>query len=193
MQKRYPIAWPSVTEILDTVFRPYAGIPKAVLEPAARDGKRLHKHISLILQGITVPFPLDLTPALSGFKDYAQHCISKVIWVERYIRIPSIKVQGRTDALVILTGDRLPTLIDWKYYATSFSIFSKVLVDLQTAAYAQGILSTYKQRPSKRLAMHVDKGNPGGWPKAIELKNQDVAYADFLCAHRMFHRIKNAA
>lgn len=188
MQKRYPLDWVSVTEILNTVFRPYAGIPKAVLEQAQKDGKRLHEYIALILQGIEVPFPLDLAPQLTGFKNYAQHCIEKVVWVERYIKIPSIKVQGRPDALVVLKGEKLPTLIDWKYYR-SFSALSKVLVDLQAAAYAQGVLVTYKQRPAKRMAMHIDKGNPGGWPKSIPLKNQPGAYRDFLWAHRMFERI----
>jgi len=192
MQKRYPRNWVSVTEILNTVFRPYAGVPKSVLQQAQKDGKRLHKYIALILQGIEVPFPLDLAPTLTGFKNYVQHCIKKVLWVERYIKIPSIKVQGRGDAMVILAGEKVSTLIDWKYYF-SFTPLSKVLVDLQTAAYARGILVTYKQGVAKRMAMHIEKGNPGGWPKCIPLKGQANAYRDFLWAHRMFERIKKAA
>jgi hypothetical protein len=188
MPKRYPLPWPSVTEVLNTVFRPYSGIPKAVLEQAAKDGRRLHKHIAFILQGIEVPFPMDLSPALSGFKDYAAHCIERVVWVERHVKIPSIKVQGRPDALVVLKNEKVSTLIDWKYY-TSFSALSKLLVDLQTAAYAKGILATYRQPVAKRMAMHIQKANPGSWPKCIELKNQKEAYDEFLWSLRMFHRL----
>ena len=121
-----------------------------------------------------------------------KHCIKKVIWVERYIKIPSIKVQGRADALVILARERVTTLIDWKFYV-SFTPLSRVLADLQTAAYAQGVRVTYKQTPAKRMAMHIDKNQPGGWPKCIPFKDQVGAYKDFLWTHRMHQRIKNAA
>ncbi len=190
-KKRYPLNWPSITEVLSAVFKPYAGVPKAVLEKAADDGHRMHKFTSLIMRDIDVAWPLDLTPALSSMKTYKEHCIEKVLWVERYVKIPSQKTQGRADALVILKGDRLPALLDWKYYL-AFSPLSRLMADLQTAAYRKGVILSCKQRPFKRMAMHVPKGDSGGWPKAIEFKDHDQAYQEFLWALRMYRRLKSA-
>lgn len=125
--------WPSVTQVLDPLLE-LDGIPRHLLEAAARFGTHVHQACHLLNQGVLDESSLDdaLRPYVDAWKKFLADAKATVVASELRVAHLQLRYAGTLDAIVMWRGRRC--LIDIK---TSTQI--PRTVGPQTAAYAQAL------------------------------------------------------
>ncbi len=91
----------------------------------------------------------------NAYEDWFNTYVKKVLHVEKTCFHPLYKYAGTCDAIVIIKGDRTPTILDVK---TGKGLWPEI--PLQLAAY-QGALVTERIHAKRRLVVHLNKEKPG--------------------------------
>lgn len=127
------VRWPSVTEILQPL-QELDGIPRAILEAAARFGTHVHQACHLYNLGALDEQRLDpaLAPYLAGWKEFLERTGARVVASEMRVAHERLRYAGTLDTICLISGTR--TLVDIKSTAEI-----PRTVGPQTAAYAEAL------------------------------------------------------
>ncbi|MCL6611205.1 MAG: PD-(D/E)XK nuclease family protein [Peptococcaceae bacterium] len=177
--------YPSVTTVLGIIRHPYLerwrgrlGNEEAdrVLAEAGDIGSRVHDACEAINTGREWYAQDAQTEAMVlAYQNWFKATVKRIVLAETPVVCRTYRYAGRLDLLVVLKGDKLPTLIDIK---TSNNIYQDV--PLQLAAYKYA-LEQAGFRIKRRLVVHIDKQEPGRLT-TIEYQEHDRDFNLFLYA-----------
>ena len=122
----------------------------------------------------------ELSKIVAAYRLWHETYVERVIAVEEMVVSRKYKFAGRPDAIVILKGDTLPTLIDIK---TSKGMSKKF--DLQTAAY-WGALAETGIVCGRRLIVRLGKGEDAGQLWTKEYFDHQQAFIRYLYCLNLF-------
>lgn len=127
------VRWPSVTQVLDPL-QELDGIPRAVLEAAARFGTNVHAACHLLNVGALDMAALDpaLAPYVVAWEKFLTDTGAKVIASEMRVAHARLRYAGTLDTICLIKGYR--ELVDIKSTAAIPRTAGP-----QTAAYAEAI------------------------------------------------------
>lgn len=126
--------WPSVTQVLDDILRPYEGVPEDLMRAAAQFGKHVHAACHLDNIGMLDEAALDpaLSPYLEGWRAFRRAMGAEILISEHIVSHPRLRYCGSLDSVVLMRGKR--ALIDIKTTAVLPGT-----VGPQCAAYAEAL------------------------------------------------------
>jgi len=111
--------YPSVTEVLDRWVN-WDAVPKKVLEAAKARGDAVHSICaSFAKYGMAVNVPAQYAGYVNSFRDLFSR-FEQVITVEKRIFNDALRLTGRPDLVVVMTGERLPRVLDLKTPASVY-------------------------------------------------------------------------
>lgn len=171
--------WPSVTQVLDPLLE-LDGIPKHLLDAAARFGTHVHQACHLLNQGVLDEASLDpaLRPYVDAWIKFLGDTKATVIASELRVAHLTLRYAGTLDAVVMWRGKRC--LIDLKSTADI-----PRTVGPQTAAYMQAL--------GQKLPRYCVQLRADATYRAVPLKDT-ADWNLFLSALNIHHwRHKNAA
>ena len=105
--------YPSVTQALG-VFQDFSTIRPDVLEHAAERGSRVHAACSAYAKGLFPVTDPESEPYFISFQQWFDTYITKTLAVEKRMNDEVYGFTGMLDLIVLIKGDKLPSLVDLK-------------------------------------------------------------------------------
>ena len=129
----------------------------------------------------------ELAQIVTAYREWSARYVERVISVEQMVVSRKYRYAGTPDAIVVMKGDTLPTLIDIK---TSKAIWKTF--DLQTAAY-WGALAETGIQCGRRLILRLGKGDESGryWTK--EYGDHQSTFVKFVYCLSLYRFMRNGA
>ena len=129
----------------------------------------------------------ELAQIVAAYRAWSDAYVERVIAVEQTVVSRKYRYAGTLDAVVLMRGDTLPTLVDIK---TSKAVYKKF--DLQTAAY-WGALAETGIQCGRRLIVRLGKGEDAGRVFTKEHYDHQSTFVKFVYALSIFRWMKNGA
>jgi len=179
-------SWPSVTQVLG-VFTDFSMIREDVLKHAAERGTKIHSAIAAHLLGLwSLPLDIEAQPYFDSFRRWADLMVDKVVFVEEEIVCDCYGFKGHPDATLILKGESLATVIDWKSPISEAPTW-----ELQLSGYSHLVEKHYKPNTSIGRCGCVMLSPKGSQAKMKEYSaNRNTAFSVFLAALTVFNYLK---
>lgn len=152
-ESEIPSGYARVTEILSP-YNNFTQIDPNVLTRAADRGSRVHKYCESYALGLFLPeIDEDCKNYVERFIEWFDERVEEVIFTEKRINDPEIKISGQFDLLVTLKGDDgRRSLIDIKTPENASKSWK-----LQTAAYRYLCWNNLKIDVDRRLCLQLPK------------------------------------
>jgi hypothetical protein len=165
-ENEIPTGYIRVTEVL-TPFSTLTEIDPQTLANAADRGTRVHSYCEAHALGLFVAdVDDDCKNYFEAFKKWFDNTVVDVLCVERRLNLPTLKLSGAVDMVVLLKGDDELSLIDIKTPQSA-----SISWQLQTAAYQLLAKEVADIHASRRICLMLPKYSDAA--KVVEYENHD--------------------